>query len=104
MNHHAQPPKAKDCGHGIKNKLSAWVFQDLLEIFVRIGAESASAKAVAEHPEKSNRTIATDLGVSLDTVNRARKATDRNRSVDEKEPPIKRIGNVGCYEVTPASR
>jgi hypothetical protein len=46
-------------------------------------------RAVKANPEKSNRAIAAETGVGLGTVNRARKATEPNGSVE------KRVGRDG---------
>ncbi len=51
--------------------------------YVPAGARAAAA--VAANPEKSNRSIAEDIGVSLDTVNRARNESDeRDRSTEKR--------------------
>jgi hypothetical protein len=42
-----------------------------------------AAEAVAAHPEKSNRAIADEIGVSEPTVRRAREATASGDAVDE---------------------
>jgi alkanesulfonate monooxygenase SsuD/methylene tetrahydromethanopterin reductase-like flavin-dependent oxidoreductase (luciferase family) len=52
-----------------------------------------AAEAVAAHPEKSNRAIAADIGVSPGTVDRARhKSTAYNEAVDE--PRVGRDGKT----------
>jgi hypothetical protein len=52
-------------------------------------ASEFAARAVAANPHKSDRAIATEIGVSADTVRRARKSTARNRAVG------KRVGRDG---------
>src|ERR1700726_4036552 len=54
-----------------------------------VPARVYAAKAVAAHPEKSDRTIAREIGVSDKTVAAARKATA------EKSAVAKRIGRDG---------
>lgn len=54
-----------------------------------IPAGRMAARAIAAHPEKSDRAIAADLGVSDRTVNRARKSTATNDAVRQ------RIGKDG---------
>lgn len=54
-----------------------------------IPAHAFAAKAVAAHPEKSDRAIAKDIGVDHKTVAKARK------SVGEKSPTAKRVGHDG---------
>ena len=48
-----------------------------------VPAGERAAKAVAENPEKSDRAIAAELGVSKDTIRRARKSTGAHAPVDE---------------------
>lgn len=51
-----------------------------------IRAGEYAAKAVASNPEKSNRALADELGVSPNTVLAARKnAGERNRSPEKKD-------------------
>ena len=57
-----------------------------------------AAKAVAAHPEKSDRTIAKEIGVSDKTVAKARKATA------EKSAVAKRIGRDGKARKLPNKR
>jgi hypothetical protein len=49
-----------------------------------VPARERAAKAVAENPQKSNRAIADEVGVSYETVRRARETTDTPVSVDER--------------------
>jgi len=42
-----------------------------------------AAEAVADHPEKSNRALAKEIGVSYETIRQARASTDNHLSVDE---------------------
>ena len=57
-----------------------------------------AAKAVAAHPEKSDRTIAKEIGVSDKTVAKARKATA------EKSAVAKRVGRDGKARKLPFRR
>lgn len=77
-----------------------------------IPARDVAAKAIAANPKLSNRKIAHATGVSLDTVNRARKSTERNRSpaqaIEESEekqilPPAARIRGF-IYRADEAAR
>lgn len=52
-----------------------------------IPAASAAAKAVENHPDKSSRAIAAEIGVSPDTVDRVRKSTARNQAVAGNQAP-----------------
>jgi hypothetical protein len=54
-----------------------------------IPAGTKAMKAIAANPEKSDRAIAADLGISQPTVSKARKAGDNKLS------PAKRIGKDG---------
>jgi hypothetical protein len=63
-----------------------------------IPAGAAAAKAVAAHPEKSDRAIAAVIGVSDKTVAKARKATAENSAA---EP---RIGLDGIARKQPAKK
>ena len=63
-----------------------------------IPAAAFAAKAVAAHPEKSDRTIAREIGVSDKTVAKARKATA------EKSAVAKRIGRDGKARKLPNKR
>jgi hypothetical protein len=47
-----------------------------------VPAGVAAAKAVAAHPEKSDRAIAAEIGVSDKTVGKARRATAENSAVE----------------------
>ena len=53
-----------------------------------------AAKALKEHPEKSDRQIAAELGISQPTVSTARKAVDKNLS------PEKASRSPGSQEAT----
>lgn len=57
--------------------------------YIYVRASERAEKAIMEHPEKSDRSIAEKIGVGLGTVQRARKSTDPNGSVE------KRIGKDG---------
>jgi hypothetical protein len=63
-----------------------------------VSAGAKAAKAVAANPEKSNRAIAAEIGVGLGTVNRARKLTEPNGSVE------KRVGLDGKARKHPTRR
>ena len=63
-----------------------------------VPAHVFAAKAVAAHPEKSDRTIAKEIGVSDKTVAKARKATA------EKSAVAKRIGRDGKARKLPNKR
>ena len=54
-------------------------------------ATARAAKAVAAHPEKSDRSIAAEIGVSAPTVGKARKATVKDFTV---EPRVGLDGRV----------
>lgn len=58
-------------------------------------ASEFAARAVAANPEKSDRAIAKEIGVSADTVRRARETTARNRAVD------RRLGRDGKVRKLP---
>lgn len=91
-----------------------WNTRQWLTLMVGIDAEKmplylprpgeVAAAAVRAHPEMSDRAIAKSVGVSQPTVSGARKATERNLSVDEPsvvEPP-KRIGLDGKERRVPS--
>lgn len=61
-----------------------------------VPAHVFAAKVVAAHPEKSDRTIAKEIGVSDKTVAKARKATA------EKSAVAKRIGRDGKARKLPS--
>src|SRR5262245_420810 len=61
--------------------------------FQYIPAGQAAAKAVAAHPEKSDRAIAADVGVSHKTVERARKSSGVTNVT-----PTKRTGRNGVEQ------
>jgi hypothetical protein len=61
-----------------------------------VPARMYAAKAVAAHPEKSDRAIAKEIGVSDKTVAKARKATAEKSAVE------KRIGRDGKARKLPA--
>jgi hypothetical protein len=63
-----------------------------------VPAHVFAAKAVAAHPEKSDRTIAREIGVSDKTVAKARKATA------EKSAVAKRMGRDGKARKLPNKR
>jgi hypothetical protein len=63
-----------------------------------VPAHMYAAKAVAAHPEKSDRTIAKEIGVSDKTVAKARKATAEKSAVE------KRIGRDGKARKLPTKR
>jgi hypothetical protein len=60
-----------------------------------VPAFKRAADAIAANPEKSNRQIAEETGVSVDTVNRARKSGERCRSPDDRSPSIKPLKGAG---------
>jgi hypothetical protein len=63
-----------------------------------VPAGVAAAKAVAAHPEKSDRAIAAEIGVADRTVNRARKATATDVAVES------RVGLDGKARKQPARK
>lgn len=63
-----------------------------------IPAHAFAAKAVAAHPEKSDRAIAATIGVDAKTVAKARKTTA------EKSAVAKRIGRDGKARKLPTKR
>lgn len=48
-----------------------------------VPAKQRAKEAIEANPQKSNRAIADDIGVSYETVRKARDATDNQLSVDE---------------------
>jgi len=65
---------------------------------IYLPASTRAAEAIKANPEKSDRAIAADIGVSQPTVSKARKATDNGLSVD------KRIGLDGKARRQPAKK
>src|SRR6266550_529556 len=55
-----------------------------------VSAGKIAARAVAEHPEKSDRAIADELGIDHKTVGRARR-----KSTGDNAPVGKRVGKDG---------
>jgi hypothetical protein len=63
--------------------------------YVPAGARAAAA--VAADPEKSDRALATEVGVSKDTIRRARKSTGARE-------PVKRVGRDGKARKRPIKK
>lgn len=63
-----------------------------------VPASARAAAAIAKNPGKSDRAIATELGVNQSTVSRARKSTDANASVG------KRTGKDGKTRKMPRAK
>jgi hypothetical protein len=63
--------------------------------YVPAGARAAAA--VAANPEKSDRALATEIGVGKDTMRRARKSTGASE-------PVKRVGRDGKARKRPIKK